>query len=139
MTAEFVNGKVSITAQKPNLPCCCTPKRKRKSILAPAFSGEANDTDMLLLNPPPFGCVGGCSRVVPRTVVVPPPLNETTTEPDERARRSAVPEAAGNVVSSMMRKRNRLIGAPDVFVRRRRTSTVPNVELLTGSETMLRT
>ena len=101
VTAEFVNGKVSITAQKLYLPSCCTPKRKRRLMLAPLFSGAANVTalvDMLLLNPPPFVCVGGCSSVVPRTVTLPPPLNETTTEPDDRARRSAVPTGAGNVV-----------------------------------------
>lgn len=73
VTAEFVNGKVSITAQKLYLPSCCTPKRKRKLMLAPLFKGAANVTaldDMLLLNPPPFACVGGCSSVVPRTVTL---------------------------------------------------------------------
>ena len=142
VTAELVNGKVSITAQKLYLPCCCTPRRNRKSMLLPLVSGAASVivvADILLLNPPPFGCVGGCSSVVPRTLVVPPPLNETTTEPDDRGRRSAVQLGAGNVVRSMMRKRSRLMAAPVEFVRRRRISTVPSVELLAGSALVLRT
>src|SRR5687768_14741788 len=94
---------------------------------------------MLLLNPPPFGCDGGCSRVVPLTVAVPPPLNGTTTVPDVRGRRSAVPEGTGNVVRSIMRKRMRLIPEPVELVKRRRTEIVPNVELFAGSEVKSRT
>src|SRR5262245_53395990 len=101
--------------------------------LANGVSSVIVPADMLLLNPPPFACVGGCSSVVPRTVVVPPPLNETTTAPEFRGRRSAVPEGAGNVVRSMMRNRNRAIGNPVELVSLRLISTVPYVELLIGS------
>ena len=68
VTAEFVNGNVSITAQNLYLPCCCTPKRKRKSMLLLGLSGETNVADMLLLKPPPFACVGGCSRRAPTQI-----------------------------------------------------------------------
>src|SRR4051794_32819580 len=43
-----------------------------------------------------------------------------------------MPEPAGNVVRSTIRKRSRVIGAPVVFVKVRRTSQVPKVELLAG-------
>ncbi len=95
--------------------------------------------DMLLLKPPPFGCDGGWSSVVPFTVVVPPPLSETTTCPEVRGRRSAVPEGSGNVVRSIMRKRSRKMSKPVVLVKRRRTEIVPNVELFGGSEVKSRT
>lgn len=61
--------------------------------------------DQVELNPPPFGCDGGCSNVVPCTLtvqgVVATPFEtrhvteslipETTTSDDVRGRRSAIP------------------------------------------------
>ena len=87
---------------------------------APFANGVPNVTvpdDQVELNPPPFGCEGGCSNVVPCTLtvqgVVATPLDarqvaeslipETTTSDDVRGRRSAMPEGAGNVVTSMIR------------------------------------
>src|SRR5215470_1587331 len=86
-TAELENGNVSTTAQKLNAPSCCTPKSNCRSTLLPLATGVANVTvpaPMLLLKPPPFGCEGGCSSVVPLTVVTPPPLNGTTIAPEVR-------------------------------------------------------
>src|SRR5215475_10553075 len=95
-----------------------------KSILmlmeAPFASGVPNVTVpelKLELNPPPLGCDGGCSNVVPCTLtvqgVVATPLEarqvaaslipETTTSDDVRGRRSAIPEGAGKVETSMIR------------------------------------
>src|SRR5262249_30690332 len=95
--------------------------------------------DMLLLNPPLFGCDGGCSSVVPLTVALPPPLSDTTIVLEVRGRRSSVPDGAGNVVRSIIRKRNRLIAAPVLLVNFRRTEMVPKVELFGGSEVKSRT
>src|SRR5215216_768877 len=94
-----------------------------KSILmlmdAPFASGVPSVTvpdDQVELNPPPLGCDGGCSNVVPCTLtvqgVVATPLEarqvpesltpETTIRVDVRGRRSAIPEGAGKVVRSMI-------------------------------------
>ena len=81
-------------------------------MLAPLASGDAIETELterLLLNPPPFGCEGGCSRVVPWTVVVPPRVNGTTTALEVRGLRSAVPDGDGKVDTSITRKRNRVM------------------------------
>ncbi len=96
--------------------------------------------ERLLLKPPPFGCDGGCSRVVPCTVTfeVPEPQGArstvTTTAVEVRGRRSAIPDGAGKVVISMTLKRNRVTLPPVLFVNVRRISSVPKVELLGGSE-----
>src|SRR5215203_2008283 len=94
---------------------------------------------MLLLNPPPFGCDGGCSRVVPWTVTLLPPVMGTTIVPELRGRRSAVPEGAGKVVISVMRKRNLVMLAPVPLMNLRRSESVPKVELLAGSLVKSRT
>src|ERR1044071_6882242 len=92
------------------------PSRNRTSILAPFAIGVASVTvpaDIDELNPPPFGCDGGCSSVVPLTVTLLVPLPHggrstvTTTDVDVRGRKSAMPLGAGNVVTSITRKRNR--------------------------------
>ncbi len=79
---------------------------------APFASGVARVTvpdDIEELNPPPFGCDGGCSRVVPCTVTLLVPLPHggrstvTTTAVEVRGRRSAMPLGAGNVVRSITR------------------------------------
>src|ERR1044071_6716314 len=86
------------------------PSRKRMSIEAPFANGVPSVTvpdDIDELKPPPFGCEGGCSRVVPftETLEVPEPhggrSTVTATVVDVRGRRSAIPEGAGNVVRSM--------------------------------------
>ena len=91
------------------------------------------------LNPPPLGCEGGCSRVVPRAVML---LAEphggrstvTSTSVEVRGRRSAVPDGAGKVVRLEMLKRRRVSGAPVLLMKVRRRSMVPEVELFGGSE-----
>ena len=69
------------------------------------------------LTPPPLGCDGGCSNVVPWTLTVQGAvatpfearqvaeslMPETTTSDDVRERKSATPDGAGNVLTSMMR------------------------------------
>src|SRR5262245_47829564 len=127
-------------------------------MLAPLASGVARvmvPALRLLLNPPPLGCDGGCSSVVPSmvivhggVVVVGKPaaahvcwsvIPGTTTATDVRGRRSAMPDGAGNVVRSMIRKRSRVIGAPKMFTNRRRIESVPNVELFASSLVKSRT
>ena len=108
---------------------------------APFASGVAKVTvpaESDELNPPPLGCEGGCSRVVPSTVTfdVPEPHGArstvTTTAVDVRGRRSAMPEGAGKVVRSITRKRMRVTFPPVLLVIVLRMSSVPNVELLAG-------
>src|SRR6185295_19637929 len=97
------------------------------------------------LNPPPFGCDGGCSSVVPLTVTLLVPLPHggrstvTTTDVDVRGRKSAMPLGAGNVVRSITRKRKRVTFPPVLLTTVLRMSNVPNVELLGGSEVKSRT
>src|SRR5262245_43633520 len=97
------------------------PRRKRTSIEAPLAKGVPNVTvpaDNEELKPPPFGCDGGCSRVVPltETLLVPLPhggrSTVTTTVVEVRGRRSAIPDGAGNVVTSITRKRSRVTLPP---------------------------
>src|SRR6185503_20167461 len=95
--------------------------------------------------PPPFGCAGGCSRVVPLTVTLLVPLPHggrstvTTTALEVRGRRSAMPLGAGNVVKSITRKRRRVTFPPVLFVMVLRMSSVPNVEFCGGLEVKSRT
>ena len=63
----------------------------------------------------------------------------TTTPVEVLGLRSANPLGAGNVVRSTIRKRSRLKLPPLLFTSFRRTSNVPNVELLAGSEVKSRT
>src|SRR5262245_35466348 len=134
--------------QKRPAPVCWIPSRKRTSIEAPFASGVPTvtaPTPIEPLKPLPFGCDGGCSRVVPWTVtlLVPEPhggrSTVTTTSVDVRGRRSATPEIDGNVETSTMRNRRRVMGAPELLVNVLRTSSVPNVELLGGSDVKSRT
>src|SRR5438045_1067369 len=124
------------------------PSRKRTSILAPFGSGVASVTVPALsveLNPPPFGCEGGCSSVVPWTVTLLVPLPHggrstvTTTAVEVLGRRSAMPLGAGNVVKSTTRKRRRVTFPPVLLIIVRRISRVPNVELLGESDVKSRT
>src|SRR5678816_2941131 len=100
------------------------PSRNRTSILAPFAIGVASVTvpaDIDELNPPPFGCAGGCSSVVPFTLTLLVPLPQggrstvTTTELEVRGRKSAIPLGAGNVVKSTIRKRKRVTFPPVLF------------------------
>src|ERR1051325_5084963 len=124
------------------------PSRNLTSTLAPFASGVAKVTvpaDIDELNPPPFGCDGGCSSVVPLTVTLLVPLPHggrstvTTTDVDVRGRKSAMPLGAGNVVTSITRKRKRVTFPPVLFTTVLRISNVPKVELLGGSEVKSRT
>src|SRR5574341_897794 len=124
------------------------PSRKRTSSVAPFASGVPSVTVPLEseeLNPPPFGCEGGCSRVVPCTVtlLVPEPhvgrSTVTTTAVDVRGRRSAIPDGAGKVVRSITHQRKRVTLPPVLFVIVLRMSNVPNVELFGGSDVKSRT
>src|SRR3989344_5426105 len=124
------------------------PRRNRPSMAAPAAKGVPKVTapaDRVELKPPPLGCEGCCSSVVPSTVtlLVPAPHGArstvTTTLEDVRGRRSAVPDGAGNVVRSMILNRSRVRSPPLVLVKVRRTSSVPKVELLAGSLVKSRT
>src|ERR1700754_1096451 len=124
------------------------PSRKRTSSEAPLASGVARVTvpdDIEELKPPPFGCDGGCSRVVPCTVTLLVPLPHggrstvTTTAVEVRGRRSAMPLGAGNVAISITRQRNRVTLPPVLFVTVLRRSNVPNGELFAGSDVKSRT
>src|SRR5687768_10073851 len=124
------------------------PSRKRTSTEAPFAIGVASVTtpaDIDELKPPPFGCDGGCSSVVPWTVTLLVPLPHggrstvTTTAVEVRGRRSAMLLGAGNVVRSITRQRMRVTLPPVLFVTLRRMSNVPNVELLAGSDVKSRT
>src|SRR5688572_5677530 len=124
------------------------PSRNRTSMLAPFASGVASVTVLALideLNPPPFGCDGGCSSVVPWTVTLLVPLPHggrstvTTTAVEVLGRRSAMPLGAGKVVRSTTRKRKRVTFPPVLFTTVRRISNVPNVELFGGSDVKSRT
>src|SRR6476659_2976423 len=124
------------------------PRRKRTSSVAPFARGVANVTvpeDIDELKPPPFGCDGGCSSVVPWTVTLLVPLPQggrstvTTTAVEVRGRKSAIPLGAGNVVTSTTRQRRRVTFPPVLLVTVRRISSVPKVELLGGSEVKSRT
>src|SRR6185503_17559812 len=97
------------------------PSRKRTSTDAPLAIGVASVTtpaDIDELNPPPFGCDGGCSSVVPCTVTLLVPLPHggrstvTTTADEVRGRKSAMPLGAGYVVTSTTRKRRRVTLPP---------------------------
>src|SRR6476659_11235294 len=124
------------------------PRRKRTSSVAPLANGVARVTvpdDIDELKPPPFGCDGGCSSVVPWTVTLLVPLPHggrstvTTTAVEVRGRRSAMPLGAGNVVRSTTRNRSRVTLPPVLFTTVRRNSIVPKVELLGGSLVKSRT
>src|SRR6185369_648003 len=124
------------------------PSRNLTSIEAPLAIGVASVTvpaDIDELKPPPLGCDGGCSRVVPLTVTLLVPLPQggrstvTTTDVEVRGRKSAIPLGAGKVVRSTTRKRKRVTLPPVLFTTVRRMSNVPNVELLGGSDVKSRT
>src|SRR5678815_4732088 len=124
------------------------PNKNRTSRLAPFANGVASVTvlaDIDELNPPPFGCDGGCSSAVPctDTLLVPEPhgglSTVTTTAVDVRGRRSAMPDGAGKVVTSTTRNRSRVTFPPVLFTIERRISSVPKVELFAGSEVKSRT
>src|SRR5215470_12535875 len=124
------------------------PSRNRTSTLAPLASGVPSVTvpaDIDELKPPPFGCDGGCSSVVPLTVMLLVPLPHggrstvTTTDVEVRGRRSAMPLGAGKVVRSITRQRRRVTFPPVLLVTVRRISKVPNVELFGGSDVKSRT
>src|SRR5215510_7663601 len=124
------------------------PSRKRTSRLAPFASGVPNVTvpaDIEELNPPPFGCDGGCSRVVPLTDTLLVPLPHggrstvTTTVVEVRGRKSAMPLGAGKVVRSITRHRRRVTFPPVLLVTVLRISNVPKVELFGGSDVKSRT
>src|ERR1051325_441169 len=122
--------------------------RNRTSTDAPLASGVARVTvpaDIDELKPPPFGCDGGCSRVVPLTVTWLVPLPQggrstvTTTALEPLGRRSAMPPGAGNVVMSITRNRKRVTFPPVLLMIVLRMSNVPKVELFGGSEVKSRT
>src|ERR1700741_2513742 len=124
------------------------PSRNRTSMLAPFAIGVASVTvpaDIDELNPPPFGCDGGCSSAVPLTVTLLVPLPQggrstvTTTAVEVRGRKSAMPLGAGKVVRSITRQRRRVTFPPVLLVTVRRRSNVPKVELFAGSEVKSRT
>src|SRR5690349_11182239 len=97
---------------------------------SPGASGVCNVTspsERDELNAPPNGCNGGVSKRSPSTVTLqgvgPPHVFEsfiplTTICVDVRARKSAVPIRDGNVVMSIIRKRNRVTGRPELLTTR---------------------
>src|ERR1044072_1277108 len=124
------------------------PSRNRTSSDAPLASGVARVTvpdDIDELKPPPFGCDGGCSSVVPWTVTLLVPLPQggrstvTTTAVEVRGRKSAMPLGAGKVVISITRHRTRVTFPPVLLTTVLRISKVPKVELFAGSEVKSRT
>ncbi len=66
-------------------------------------------------------------------------MPDTTTRVEVRVRRSAIPEGAGKVVMSITLNLKRVTAPPVLFKTRRRISSVPNVELLAGSDVKSRT
>ena len=112
-------------------------------ILAPFASGVPSvivPAASEVLNPPPFGCAGDVSTIVPFIVIVhgaaagahvaasfiPP----TTTSAELIALTSAtVPPGLGNALMSITRKRSRVTLAPVLFVNLLRNDNVPFVEL----------
>src|SRR5882724_7449510 len=131
------------------------PSRNCRLMLAPFASGVPRvivPALRLLLKPPPFTCEGGCSSVVPCTISVqgvpiPAAVQVTVslipaakTGPEVRGLRSAIlGGTAGKVVTSIMRKRNRVTLAPVLLTHRRRMERVPKVELFAGSVVRSRT
>src|ERR1700752_1608999 len=124
------------------------PSRNLTSTDAPFAIGGASVTvpaDIDELKLPPFGCDGGCSRVVPLTLTLLVPLPHggrstvTTTVVEVRGRRSAMPLGAGKVVRSTTRKRKRVTFPPVLLTTVLRMSSVPNVELFAGSDVKSRT
>jgi len=96
-------------------PVCCTPKRNLTFTEAPGASGVASvivSIERLLLYPPPDGCDGGLSSVVPSIFTAHGVAAEpgsarqvagslmpfTTVADDVRLRRSAIPDGAKKVV-----------------------------------------
>lgn len=77
--------------------------------------------------------VHGGVEGVPVAAQVAGSLTVAETAAEVRTRKSAVPEGAGNVVIVVTRIRRRVTGAPVLFITRRRTESVPTVELFAGS------
>src|ERR1044072_5044646 len=114
-------------------------------------SGSETGTRRVEFHPPPFGCVGGSSRIVPVTVTVHGAdwaaaaqvavsvMFEIITSPEVRARRSATPAGAGKVVRLMRRKRSADTFCPVWLTTRRRMVGVPKVELFDASMAKSRT
>src|SRR5215510_12878001 len=124
------------------------PSRNLTSSDAPLASGVPSVTvpdDSDELKPPPFGCDGGCSSVVPATETLLVPLPQggrstvTTTVVEVRGRKSAMPLGAGKVVRSIMRQRRRVTFPPVLLTTVLRMSSVPKVELFGGSDVKSRT
>src|SRR5919206_1679391 len=124
------------------------PSRNRTSTDAPLAIGVASVTtpaDIEELKPPPFGCDGGCSSVVPLTVTLLVPLPQggrstvTTTAVEVLGRKSAMPLGAGKVVRSITRNRKRVTFPPVLLTTVLRMSRVPKAELFGGSEVKSRT
>src|ERR1044072_1291777 len=119
------------------------PSRNRTSTDAPLASGVARVTvpaDIDELKPPPFGCDGGCSRVVPLTVTLLVPLPQggrstvTTTALEVLGRREAMPPGAGHVLMSIARNSKRITFPLVLLMIVLRMSSVPKVELFGRSE-----
>ncbi len=102
-------------------------------MLAPAGNGVPRvivPADTVLLNPPAFDCVGGCSRVVPCTVTVHGAVEGVpvaaqvaesltvtpVTATEEINRTSAILPDAGNVEMSMTRNLSFVILDPVVLI-----------------------
>src|SRR5688500_16588026 len=113
------------------------PKRNIRLMLAPLASGVARVTvpaDIELLKAPPLGWLGGCSSVVPWAFTVHGGvagvpvaahvagslMPAITTNDEVLALKSAVPLGAGNVLWSVIRKRNRVTLPPVVLTNRLR-------------------
>src|SRR6266545_1770438 len=154
--SEANYGRASIFTYILKLPVCWIPTRNCTLMLAPLASGVPSVTVpalRVLLKPPPLGCDGGCSSVVPCTVAVQGGvagapvaahvtvslIPATTTALEVRGLRSAIPDGAGKVVRSITRKRNRVTAAPVLFTNLLRIERVPNVELFAGSLVKSRT
>ena len=132
----------SASTLKKNLkpPVVWTPKRNCRLTLAPGANGVPSVIVLvvaLLLNPPPKGCAGGVSSVVPTTVmlqgVVAKPaavhvaasLTLTVTLLELNNLRSATPPDTKAVLMSTTRMRNLVTGAPVLFWKRRLIDIVP--------------
>jgi hypothetical protein len=77
------HGSASTLTKNLKLPVCWRPSKKRISIEAPLASGVPIVTvpeESEELNPPPFGCEGGCSSLVPCTVTLDVPFVSTKTK-----------------------------------------------------------
>src|SRR5205085_12217111 len=110
----------STLTRKRNEPPACTPKANCTA--TDAFGASAPPgrlTTIIVFNPPPDACTGGCPSKAPLTLTDTLLIMVAVSSAELSARRSAcVPPVFGvlSVVMSMMRKRRAVTVCPVLFV-----------------------